>query len=71
MPSFFEHEALAIATYVREEKGQWVVYAEVTFPDVVRRFRINAYRTQRRAEIAATWIKRGADRPLKGPPLGF
>jgi hypothetical protein len=56
-------DALAIATYVRQEKGRWVVYAEVTFTDTVRRFRLNDYRTKRHAEIAARCIRRGADRP--------
>ena len=44
---------------------------EVTFPDVVKKFRIRAYRTKQEAELAAKWMKKGADRPLKGPPTGF
>jgi hypothetical protein len=62
LPLETEH-ALAIGTYVREEHGRWVVYAEVTFIDVVRRFRLRDYRSKRRAEIAARCIRRGADQP--------
>jgi len=71
LPQRYYDEALCFASYVRKEQGQWVVYVEVTFPDVIRRFKINTYRTRRRAEIAAHWIKRGADKNLRRPSLGF
>lgn len=60
-------EALAIGTYVRCEQGRWVVYAEVTFTDQVRIFRLRDYRSERRAEMAARCIRRGADRPPRWP----
>lgn len=71
MEPAFEQDALAVNTYVLPEHGQWVVYVEVVFPNMVRRHRINAYRTPGRAELAARWIKRGADRPIRGTNLGF
>ena len=33
--------------------------------------RIQAYRSRRKAEIAAHWIKRAAQRDLRNPPMGF
>ena len=57
--------------FVEEEKGQWVVYLEVTFwedegefPLSKVRHRISTYRTRRQAEIAAEYIRRGADRDI-------
>jgi len=66
-----EDEALAVATYVVRESGQWAVYAEITFPDVVRKFRIGTYRTERRAAIQAEYVRRYADLPPGFGNMGF
>lgn len=79
MNGFRDDNAVLAETTVIEEKGQWVVYLSVIFweseqmqePLQIVRHRIQAYRTRRRAEIAADWIKRAAQRDLKSPPMGF
>lgn len=70
-PRLDPDEALAIATYVVREAGQWAVYAEVTFPDAVRKFHMGTFRTERRAEIQATYVQRYADLPKGWGNLGF
>jgi hypothetical protein len=60
--------ALDLATVIRKEKGQWVVYLEATFVDRVRVLRLKAYRTERLAEIAAREVRRVANRP---PPTAW
>lgn len=54
--------ALAVETYVREESGRWVVEIVVVFTDEAVHRRVNDYPTRRQAEIAASWMKRAADR---------
>jgi len=61
---------LAVETYVVEDRGQWAVEIVVIFPDEVIRRTVNCYRTRRHAEIAASWIKRGANRDIEGPIHG-
>lgn len=63
-------EALAVETYVTEERGRWVVEIVVVFADEVVRRRVNDYPTRRHAEIAASWIKRGSERDIEGPMNG-
>lgn len=65
-PSNLE-DALSVATLIGQEQGQWVLYLEVAFADGVRRHRIQAYRTEAQAKIAATHIMRGAlrDKPFR------
>ena len=58
---------IGVETFVREERGRWVVEIAVAFPDGVVRRRVSTYPTRRRAEIAASWIRRGADRETRGP----
>jgi hypothetical protein len=70
-PAGFSDHALDVQTLVEYERGQWVVYIEVLFWDETRRHRIQAYRTERLARIAADWIKRGAQRELPRPPDGM
>jgi hypothetical protein len=60
-------EAIAVDTFVRESRGQFSVDITVMFPDGGVTRTIDTYRTRRRAEIAATWIKRAAARDIKGP----
>lgn len=55
-------DALAVETYVDEQRGQWIVSIAVVFADGVVRREIGTYRSRRRAEIAASWVKRGAER---------
>ncbi len=69
--------AQKIETFVEKEKGQWVVYLEVTFweserdfPLKTERHRIQAYRKQSQAEVAANWYQRAANRDLRFPPFG-
>lgn len=69
-PEGFGDEALAVDTYVKAEKGQWVVYMDVIFWTETVQHRIRAYPSRRQAEIAADWIKRAARRDLRQPPTG-
>lgn len=62
--------ALAVETYVVEERGRWVVELVVVSADGAVRRRINDYPTRRHADIAASWIKRAADRDIEGPLNG-
>ncbi|MEM9665989.1 MAG: AP2 domain-containing protein [Bacteroidota bacterium] len=64
-------EALTISTQVVPESGQWAVYMEVTFPDVVRRFHVGTYRSEQRAKIQARYVRRYADLPPGLGSLGF
>jgi hypothetical protein len=64
------HLALAVETYVEQERGRWVVEIVVVFTDEVVRRRIDDYPSRRHAEIAAAWIKRGAQRDIEGPLNG-
>lgn len=61
-PENIDDEALMLLTEIVEERGQWVVYLEVVFPDRTVRHRIQAYPRKRLAEIAAQYIRRGASR---------
>ncbi|MFV9507249.1 MAG: AP2 domain-containing protein [Oscillochloridaceae bacterium umkhey_bin13] len=70
-PEGFEHEALAASTSVVYARGQWVVYLEVIFWDETRRFRIESYPSERKALLAADWIRRAAQRDLPHPPTGM
>lgn len=56
--------AIAVETYVEERNGRWVVEIVVIFPDEAVRKTINDYPTKRHAEVAASWMKRGAQRDL-------
>ena len=62
--------AITTETYVTEDRGRWVVEIVVVFPDEVVRKTINNYPTKRHAEIAASWIKRSAQRDIEGPVNG-
>lgn len=57
----------AVETIVVHERGHWAVDIVVVFDDGVVRKRINTHRTRRRAELAASLIKRAAERDLKRP----
>ena len=70
-PPGYPDQALDVTTSVEYERGQWVVYMEVMFWDETRRFRVEAYRTERRARIAAEYMRRYADVDRKLPPMGF
>jgi hypothetical protein len=65
-----DQPAIAVDTFVREESGRWVVEIVVVFPDEAVRRTVNDYPTKRRAEIAASWIKRAAERDIEGPING-
>jgi hypothetical protein len=64
------HLAIAVETYVEAHRGRWTVDIVVVFADEVVRRRVNDYPTRRHAEIAAAWIKRGAQRDIEGPLNG-
>jgi hypothetical protein len=51
-----------VRTEVIEEKGQWVVYLEIGDTESSVKHRINSYHKKRLAEIAASLIKRAAER---------
>lgn len=63
-------DALGVEMMVYPEKGRWAVDIAVIFPDGVVRRRIDTYSTKTRAEIHAKYIKRGAERDLRGPLNG-
>lgn len=63
-------DAWAVETVVVHERGHWAVDILVVFDDGVVRKRINTHRTRGRAELAASLIKRAAERDLKGPRFG-
>lgn len=65
----FDGPPLAVETFVRCERGRWVVDIAVAFADGVVRRSVGDYSTEREAHIAATWIRRGADRDIDGPRL--
>jgi hypothetical protein len=67
------HDArsLGVRAEIRLEKGRWAVYLCATFwaphldPPLDNQIhRIADYPTRRAAEIAASWMERGADRHL-------
>jgi len=64
------NEAITVETFVSEESGRWKVEIVVIFPDEAVRRTVNHYRTRRHAEIAASWIKRAAQRDIEGPLHG-
>ena len=70
MPSSGDDAAIAVETFVIERSGRWVVEIVVIFPDEAVRRTVNDYPTKRRAEIAAGWIKRAAERDIEGPING-
>ncbi|MBN3457752.1 hypothetical protein [Mycolicibacterium sp.] len=59
-------DALDVQTVVVEDRGQWAVEVVVVFPDGVVRNRVDICRTKARAELAASLIKRAAERDLRG-----
>lgn len=63
-------DARAVETVVVHERGHWAVEIVVVFDDGVVRKRINTHRTRRRADLAASLIKRAAERDLRGPRDG-
>jgi hypothetical protein len=60
-------EPLSVATLIGYERGQWVVYLEAAYPDGIRRHRIQAFKSEQKARIAADAILRTAmrDRPFR------
>lgn len=78
--SGWNKNATLVRTEVVPENGRWVVYLEVDFFEPEEegdnkfqtvRHRIQDYPKQRLAEIAAEWIRRGAERDITDPPSGF
>lgn len=63
-------DARAVDTVVVPENGHWAVDIVVVFDDGVVRKRINTHRTRGRAELAASLIRRAAERDLRGPSQG-
>lgn len=59
-----------VETVVERRHGQWEVDILVFFDDRVVRKMINGYMSERRAKIAAEWIKRAAQRDIGGPVNG-
>lgn len=60
-------EPLSVRSLIGNERGQWVVYLEFEYPNEVRRHRIAAYPTERKAQIAADAMLRTAmrDHPFR------
>jgi hypothetical protein len=61
-------EAIAVETYVTPVRGQWEVSIAVVFADEVVRKIVTTYHTERMATIAASWIKRAAQRDFPFAP---
>lgn len=59
--------ALGVETNVRRGPGEWYVEIDVLLADGVVHHRVGTYFTKRHAEIAASWIKRAAEREIEGP----
>lgn len=70
LPPHMPERAVTVETFVELERGQWVVDIVVIFPDGAVRRRVNTFRTEARARIAASWIKRAAQRDVEGPLHG-
>lgn len=64
----FPNKALLAETFVVKEKGQWAVYIEVLFDDDVVRYKVGEYFTKQKADIAAKYIRRVANKDLPHPP---
>jgi hypothetical protein len=60
-------DARGVETVIVGERGQWAVDIVVVFADGVVRKRITTYRTRGRAELAASLIKRAAERDRRSP----
>ncbi len=65
-----EDQAREVATRVIERNGRFEVEILVVFPDRCVRKVVGDYPTRRKAEIAASWICRAADRDIEGPVHG-
>lgn len=63
-------EDAIVETHVVAERGRWFVEIVVIFTDEAVRRRVGDYPSKRHAEIAASWIKRGAQRDIEGPIHG-
>ncbi len=57
----------AVETVVVPDHGLWHVDIVVVYPDGVVRRRVDTYRTEKLAAVAARLIRRGADRDIPGP----
>lgn len=66
-PDSSADDAHCVETVVVAERGQWAVDIVVVFDDGVVRKRITTYRTRGRAELAASLIKRAAERDRRWP----
>ncbi len=62
--------AHVVETFVERRNGQWEVDIVVVFEDRVVRKMVNRYMSERRARVAAGWIKRAAQRDVAGPLNG-
>ena len=61
---------LAAEPAVKRRNGQWEVDIVVVFEDRVVRKMVSRYMSERRARVAAGWIKRAAQRDVAGPLNG-
>lgn len=59
-----------VETEIVLERGQWAVDIIVLCDDGIVRKRIQTYRTEKMARIAADLIKRAAERDIAGPVNG-
>ena len=77
--SGYPEHALGVVSRIEKERGQWVVFLDVSFwnedsvdePVKVVRRRISTFPTQQRAELAASFMVRAAARNQPHPPMGF
>ncbi|HID65552.1 MAG TPA: AP2 domain-containing protein [Aquificaceae bacterium] len=67
----FPDKALLAETFVEYRRGQWIVYIEVIFKDEIVKKEVGRYFTKKKAEIAANYIRRVANKELPFPPDGL
>lgn len=72
MPSHtnFNNDVISAETFVEKEAGQWCVYVEVVFYDEIRRRLVATYYSEKKARVAARWMRYGINidwRPIPKP----
>ena len=67
----FKEKALLAETFIEEKDGQWSVFIEVLFKDSSVRYEVGRYFTKEKAQMAANYIKRCANRDIPYPNDGL
>ncbi len=64
------NEPIYLGCHVVLDRGSWWVELEFLFEDGIRRKRVNSFRSEGRARVAARWIGWAAQRDID-PPMGM